>query len=181
MRKRISEIEGSPIDTLKQINKLQDQVFKYFYFDSPFTRALRDYINKGKDFFFELPYEDCKLAQVRGNGPTSIGKVQAYSTQFKGNTPYEVDYFSLEFTVTFNSEYVGNEEVTKTYEVKVPLALEEPCSEEEFEIRFKDWIEKQKQDLYLKRKEKILKVLDDLEKDSPECKAEIQSLKKRLK
>jgi len=131
----MEKLEGSVLDVMRRVREDEALIRRYFHSQSKFWRALREHIIRGNTpevIEFPLDYygQPMLLMKYRGHYPISYKNFCYYGTQFdKDSKPYEVDYYSLDFSVDFLTEDDRDKECpnvcTKDFSLQVPKQLEE--------------------------------------------------------
>ena len=153
-------------DIIAHVRLMQDgerETKMYFRSDSEAWTAIQKHISYAKECaFFE---RTDSIRSYRGTGPAvHFRDITVYGTQFKGSTPYEVDFFQIDVDIEFENDEYADETRHDRLHINVPFDLELNFTQEKFDA----WIAEKLEERKKKEGNKDREIFDTLLKKYPE-------------
>jgi len=151
-------LNGNSVDHLREIQRMQDVVRKYYYWASPLWKAIREHISRAQDC--ALINREGTIVSHRGLGPSvSCDNVALMGYNGIKNERLEFDIKVEYFRDGEEDSYEPNT-YHSTYHLSVPPDLEKNFTP----AKFKQWVAEKKKKQKVELKKLYLKELAILKK-----------------
>lgn len=177
-QQRISNVFGHINDQRLRVQALERDIGDYYYWDSRCFKAIKKHIETAKDCVLidrlDLPFKPSKAhSPIKYVSSTSWSDLDGHR---------EVTDFRLDIEVQYvedRDDCYSPKEITKKYEIYVPIELENDCTDKVFKERFEKFLSAAKKKRDQQLKDEILPEVEALVKKHPEMAKRILATMKK--